>query len=110
MTATDLRPSPEIRNVNTRDGTVLLDITQGLCFTMNPVGARIWEMLKLNHSREEIVQALSGDYGVPREQVAEDVDAFLSQLRGRNLVVGTDEAQRSGSGLLHRIFHRKSTG
>src|SRR2546423_7552409 len=41
-----IKLSENVRETITQDGAVLLDIEQGLCFSMNPVGARIWEMLK----------------------------------------------------------------
>ncbi len=105
-TSVDLKPSARVRNVNTQDGAVLLDIDQGLCFSMNPVGARIWEMLKMNHSVDFIVDILASDFSVPREQVLEDVRAFLGQLQNQHLLVSNRETKKSTPGLFQRLFHR----
>jgi hypothetical protein len=47
---------------------------------MNPVGAKIWEMLKMNHPVDRVADILANEFSVPREQVLEDVRAFLAQL------------------------------
>lgn len=105
-TSVDLKPSAGVRNVNTQDGAVLLDIDQGLCFSMNPVAARIWEMLKMNHSVDFIVDTLANDFSVPRDQVLEDVRAFLCQLQNQHLLVSNRETKKSTTGLFQRLFHR----
>ncbi len=105
----DLRPSSGVRNITTPDGAVLLDIDQGLCFSMNTVGARIWELLKLNHSIDFIADTLAGDYSMSRDQILEDVRAFLAQLQGQNLIVASRKRNEASTGLLQRLFRRRSS-
>ena len=104
-TSVDLRPSARVRNVNTPDGAVLLDINQGLCFSMNPVGARIWDLLKTNHCVDEIADTLASECSVAREQVLEDVRTFLAQLQNQHLLVPTREAKKSKAGVFRRLFY-----
>ncbi len=75
-----------VRETINQDGAVLLDIKQGLCFSMNPVGSKIWEMLKKQHSLEQIANALEVEFQVPRSQIDADIDAFLAELRKRKLI------------------------
>jgi hypothetical protein len=102
----DLEPSASVRNVTTQDGAVLLDIDQGLCFSMNPVGARIWELLKLNSSVDFIADTLAGECSVPRELVLEDVKEFLLQLQKQNLLITSKERNKTSTSLLQRFFRR----
>ncbi len=104
--AADLKPSAAVRNTNTQDGAVLLDINQGLCFSMNTVGAKIWEMLKANHPIDRIADILASEFSVPREQVLEDVRAFLAQLENQQLLVSSLETQQRSTGLVQRLFRR----
>ncbi len=106
-TSADLKPSAGVRNVKTQDGAVLLDIDQGLCFSMNPLGARVWEMLKQNHSIECIADILASEFCIAREQVLEDVRAFLAQLQTQHLLVSNREAKKHTTGLFQRIFHNR---
>ena len=103
---TNLRPSTEIRNINTQDGAVLLDIHQGLCFSMNPVAAKIWDMLRANHSVDYIADVIAEEFSVPREQVLGDVREFLAQLQNQHLLVSNREEKKRKTGLLQRLFHR----
>jgi hypothetical protein len=107
-TSNDLKPSAGVRNIVTQDGAVLLDVNQGLCFSMNPVAARIWEMLKMNLSLDEITDALASECCVPREQVLEDVRGFVSQLHLQKLLVPADDSQKRKSGLIQRFLPRRS--
>lgn len=69
-----------------QDGAVLLDIKQGLCFSMNPVGSKIWEMLKKQHSLDEIARALEVEFRVPRSHIDTDIVTFVGELKKRKLI------------------------
>jgi len=38
---------------------MLLEVEQGICFSLNPVGLRIWKLLKERRSVDQIVDALA---------------------------------------------------
>lgn len=102
----DLKPSATVRNISTQDGAVLLDINQGLCFSMNPVGAKIWEMLKMNHPVDRVADTLASEFSVPREQVLEDVRAFMAQLESQHLLVSDPKTDQRSTGLFQRLLRR----
>lgn len=81
-----IKPADSVRETISPDGAVLLDIKQGLCFSMNPVGSKIWEMLKKEYSLEKIASALEAEFQAPREQIEADIIAFVSELRNQNLI------------------------
>ena len=46
ITTEDIVIAPSVRETASEDGAVLLDIEQGICFSLNPVGLKIWELLE----------------------------------------------------------------
>jgi len=90
------RISPEVRTTYSEDGAVLLDINKGLCYSLNPVAARIWvtiEMSGAGITLDGLVGALETHFKVPREQLGGDIVEYLSKLEHMGLV------QRNG--LIH---------
>src|ERR1700730_815033 len=70
--------SPTVRQTASEDGAVLLDVEQGICFALNPIGLKIWELLKQHLSLGEIVDSLAREFRVPREDLAADVRDFVA--------------------------------
>lgn len=81
-----VRTAKSVRETINQDGAVLLDIKQGVCFSMNPVGARIWEMLKKEYSVDQIAASLESEFSVPRSQIEVDICEFIENLVSRKLV------------------------
>jgi hypothetical protein len=105
-----IKPSDSVRDVANQDGSVLLDIHQGVCFSLNPVGARIWQMLKAEHSVDQIAGRLSAEFGVAEQQVSQDVGDFVDMLRENNLLKATEPAETGKSARwFRRIFSNLSS-
>ena len=94
-----------VRETVNQDGAVLLDIEQGLCFSLNPIGTRIWEMVKDGHSIAEITDVLEQEYGLPRSQLVGDVSDFLKQLEKMRLI-GKQSSSADKHGFLSRLLSR----
>jgi hypothetical protein len=107
------RPSPSVRQTTTQDGAVLLDIEQGVCFSINAVGAKIWEMLKQSQSLNQIVDDLAAEFSVPKEQIRNDVIEFVAELNRQHvlLIDSNGRAQRYGffRNLARRLKVRSAT-
>jgi hypothetical protein len=105
ITTEDIVIAPSVRETASEDGAVLLDIEQGICFSLNPVGLKIWELLKTHHSVDEIADDLAHDFAVPRSQLLSDVVEFLQSLEAKRLIrrPGQTVAPRSW---LARLFPR----
>ena len=86
ITTEDIVIAPGVRETASEDGAVLLDIEQGICFSLNPVGLKIWELLKTHHSVDEIADDLAQDFPVPRSQLLSDVVEFLQSLEAKRLI------------------------
>jgi hypothetical protein len=71
------------------DGEVIaLDETTLLYLGVNPSASLLWTELAAGASRDRLVQLLAGTYGLEPERAAADVDAFLAELRRRELLEG----------------------
>jgi hypothetical protein len=93
-----------VRETINQDGAVLLDIKQGLCFSMNPVGAKIWEMLKRDCTLDDIAISLEQEFQVPRAQIEADIAEFVDNLRKQNLVRMGSEQNMERKGWLARLL------
>jgi Coenzyme PQQ synthesis protein D (PqqD) len=80
--------SPDVRATHSEDGAVLLDINQGLCYSLNVVGSQIWLTIESSPGirLEGIVDALQTHFQVPREQLRTDTAEYLSNLLQKGLL------------------------
>ena len=82
-----MRISEAVRTTSNQDGAVLLDVSQGLVFSLNPVGTIIWQHLSDGRAHEEIADRLVGEFGIERDQALNDLKVFLQQLEQRRLML-----------------------
>jgi hypothetical protein len=75
-----------VRTVTATDGNAVLEVAGKPFFQLNPVGAAIWTKLSEGMSVEQIIHALSSQFVAPQEQIARDVNSFVTLLK-RNLLV-----------------------
>ena len=68
---------------------VLLDYDRGIYYGLNPVGARVWQLLSDGKNESEIVELLAEEYDAERAAIAADVAALLRELRERGLLTET---------------------
>ena len=83
-----LAVSPNVRISLESDGMTLLDVARGMVFTCNRTGRLIWEGLTSEQSLASIAVGLGREYGLPDYQAAQDVAAFVSELRADGLLAG----------------------
>ena len=102
-TTQDMVIAPSVRETASEDGAVLLDIEQGICFSLNPVGLRIWELLKKRHSVDQIADTLAQDFPISRSQLLFDVVEFLQSLEAKRLIHRADHTVAKQSWLT-RVF------
>lgn len=103
-----IRTADSVRETINQDGAVLLDIKQGICFSMNPVGAKIWEMLKRECPLDQIATSLEQEFHVPRTQIDTDIADFVAELRQRNLILGCDATSPQKRGWLSKLLSPRS--
>lgn len=65
---------------------VLLDFERGIYYGLNPVGARVWELLTEGKSTDEIIDLLTDEFDVQRTDAKDDVMALVDDLAANGLV------------------------
>ena len=60
-----LRPSPDAVESAVGDETVILHLVNGTYYGLDPVGTRIWAMIKQGAAMPDICAKLADDYGMP---------------------------------------------
>lgn len=68
------------------DEVVALDVTRGLCYGLDPIGSKIWDMLAEETSVKEICAKLVRDFDVNEADCAKDVCSLLNQMRDDDLI------------------------
>ena len=69
-----------------RDEAAILNLTTGVYYGLDPVGARIWKMLGGPTTVADIRDALLRTYDVDAEQCERDLAAILEKLEAEGLV------------------------
>ena len=99
--------APGVREVSSEDGAVLLDLEQGVCFSLNPVGLKIWELLKKGCSLEQIADALGREFPVSRPQLVSDATEFIAALEAKQLIRRPDQKTHKRSGFFGNLLRRR---
>ena len=66
--------------------TVILDLASGTYFGLDPVGARIWQLLTEGKTLDEVCGAMLAEYEVSREDIERDVLRLAEELRTKQLI------------------------
>lgn len=61
------------------DHQVMIHLERGKYFGLNPVGKRIWEIISVPKSLDEIADTLTGEYDISRETCITEVQHFLDE-------------------------------
>jgi hypothetical protein len=81
------------RDVQSRrfhEEVVVLDLRRGEYFSLNEVGARVWDALSSGTTLREVIETLAVDYDTSVTQLSVDVLAVVEDLLRRELVVQGD--------------------
>ena len=65
---------------------ILLDLNSSEYFSLNEIGALIWEGLCARHPVPKIVDAVCGKFEAEPAQVTKDVNALIQQLLKKKLL------------------------
>jgi len=68
------------------DGAAILDVERGLISTLNATGSFIWQELRRGESKAAVVASLARDTGADRAVVERDVEAFIDDLKRKDLL------------------------
>jgi len=95
-----LRPNEQEVAAKVMDGeAIMINLSNGIYYSMNNVGGLIWEMIEGRQSLEKIVKGVVLRYDGSAEQVRADVERVVAELVQENLVKVSDEELPLGDNL-----------
>lgn len=68
------------------DETVILDLTTGTYFSLNPVGARFWELLRQGRTFAQASETLQDEYDVEQKTLESDLQKLSLDLVDKSLL------------------------
>ena len=80
------RPKPGVLAQTLGDEVVLLDANRGVYFSLNPTGARAWQLLSEGQSFEQILNALLEEFEVTADVLEADLRRLLDELTESHLI------------------------
>ncbi len=84
-----LQPSPDAIDSAVGDETVLLHLKTGTYYGLDPVGTRVWALLKEGRSPADICGTIKDEFDASPEVIEQDVARFLQGLLDNQIVSAT---------------------
>lgn len=81
-----LRLCPNVLIQKVEDETVLLNVTTGRYFGLDPVATRCWEVYAATGSISDAVEQLRSEYDVDAAQLRADLESLFEELQQNELV------------------------
>ncbi len=78
--------NPDVMFQRVGDRMVLVNLQTNLVFELNETGARVWELIRSGAGHEEILDHLTAEFEVEREQLRADLDDLLRALAAKGLI------------------------
>ena len=82
-----LVPSDDAVESAVGDETVILHLVNGTYYGLDPVGTRIWAMLKDGVAMGDICRRLANEYQVDLATIETDARTFLTDLEAQGILV-----------------------
>lgn len=74
---------------------VILDLNSESYFGLNETGCRIWQLLEAGYTRPDILQTLTDEFDVSRQELETDLQALLDALESAGLIQQAETAKVS---------------
>src|SRR5262245_55435909 len=85
------RPREEEVASKVIDGeAIIINLANGVYYSMDKVGALVWDRLQAGHTLDDVILAVTGAYAVSREQAESNVHELVQELLQENLVIASE--------------------
>ena len=78
--------SPECVSCKVEDGIAILDLRSNTYFSLDPVGAAVWDRMAAPVSLDELAAAIAAEYAVPPEECRGDIADLLDDMLTHGLI------------------------
>lgn len=82
-----IRRSPGYLAAQVGDEILIMSVERGRYFSLNPWGARIWQLIETPQAMDSVVARLIEEYEVVPELCRREVGVFVAALEERGLVL-----------------------
>lgn len=76
---------------------VIINLSNGMYYTMDKVGAEIWQLIEGRRSVSDMADDIAMRYSVERQTVVEDLERIISELMGEALVIEEESIADEGT-------------
>ena len=83
--------SKELAAADLGDEVAILNLGNGVYYSLNPVGARIWSLIQEPRSVRDVCEMLVAQYEVDSDRCEQDAIALLQQLAENELINVVDD-------------------
>jgi len=91
------RPNEKEVAAKVLDGeAIIINLSNGIYYSMDKVGGLLWAMIEAGHSLEETVEEIVARYDVSSEQARADIERLAADLIQENLVLASDHVPPPG--------------
>ena len=86
-----VQPNKEEVAAKVMDGeAILINLSNGIYYSMDKVGAVVWELVERNFSPEEMVGSIVSRYEIETETAQADLERLLKELVDEKLILAAD--------------------
>jgi hypothetical protein len=82
-----LKRNPEMVTSNIDGEIVMLSVTNGEYYGLDEIGSRIWELIELPITADDLVDALVEEFEVEKGECLADTLEFLEGLLNKGLIL-----------------------
>ena len=69
------------------DEAIIINLANGVYYSMDNAAGLVWQMLERGHSLKEVITSVIARYDIPAEQARADVTRLVEELVQENVVV-----------------------
>jgi len=80
------RPKEDVVFRDLEGEIVLLNLETGIYFGLNPLGTRIWHLIRAHRSLQQVLDSVVEEYEVTTAQCEDDLLRFVALLREKGLI------------------------
>jgi hypothetical protein len=82
----ELRPNPDVVWRRLQGDVVLVHLKTNRIYSLNPTGARFWELLGEGRERDEVEQEMLAEFDVDAAELRCEVDDLVHELSREGLL------------------------
>ena len=91
-----MQPNTEEVAAKVMDGeAILINLSNGIYYSMDKVGAIVWELIERRFNQEEMIEFITSRYEVESHQAQLDVERLVKELEDEKLILVANDVGRS---------------